>query len=150
MATPWTSAGKCPPSALPAARRWKGPFPKLGKPRQGRSLRRPLRVPFPRPIPHPPPSEENRASLPSVRTRKGMTPIHQIHAHSGAFMEPLTDVRQISRIAYGFMASQALFTALEFGLFTSLSGASKTLEALVGDTAIAGNISDAGIFTALA
>ncbi len=54
-------------------------------------------------------------------------------------MDPLTDVRQISRIAYGFMASQALFTALEFGLFTSLSGTSKTLEALAGDTAIAAN-----------
>ena len=49
-------------------------------------------------------------------------------------MEPLTDVRQISRIAYGYMASQALFTALEFGLFSKLSGTSKSLQTLAGDT----------------
>jgi hypothetical protein len=30
----------------------------------------------------------------------------------GASTEPLTDVRDISRIAYGFMASKALFAAL--------------------------------------
>ncbi|MEE8433495.1 MAG: methyltransferase [bacterium] len=54
-------------------------------------------------------------------------------------MEPLTDVRQISRIAYGYMASQALFTALEFGLFTSLSGKSNSLQGLAGDTGIAAN-----------
>lgn len=54
-------------------------------------------------------------------------------------MDPLTDVRQISRIAYGYMASQALFSALEFGLFTSLSGLSKSLETLAGDTGIAAN-----------
>ena len=49
-------------------------------------------------------------------------------------MEPLTDVRQISRIAYGYMAFQALFTALEFGLFSKLSGTSKSLQTLAGDT----------------
>ena len=54
-------------------------------------------------------------------------------------MDPLTDVRQISRIAYGFMASQALFTALEFGLFSNLSGASKSLQDLAGETGIAAN-----------
>jgi hypothetical protein len=31
-------------------------------------------------------------------------------------MVPLTDVRQISRIAYGFIASKALFAALNLDL----------------------------------
>ena len=35
-------------------------------------------------------------------------------------MEPLTDVRDISRIAYGFIASKALFAALELDLFSRL------------------------------
>jgi len=54
-------------------------------------------------------------------------------------MDPVTDVRQISLIAYGYMASQTLFTALEFGLFSKHSGTSKALEALAGDTGIAAN-----------
>ena len=54
-------------------------------------------------------------------------------------MDPVTDVRQISRIAYGFMASQALFSALELGVFTHLSKAEKTLEQLAGDTGVAAN-----------
>jgi hypothetical protein len=35
-------------------------------------------------------------------------------------VEPLTDVRDISRIAYGFIASKALFAALELDLFSRL------------------------------
>jgi ubiquinone/menaquinone biosynthesis C-methylase UbiE len=35
-------------------------------------------------------------------------------------MDPLTDVRDISRLAYGFMASKALFAALNLDLFTRL------------------------------
>ena len=35
--------------------------------------------------------------------------------------EGVTDVREISRIAYGFIASKALFTALDLGLFRCLS-----------------------------
>ncbi len=37
-------------------------------------------------------------------------------------MEPLTHVRDISRIAYGFMASKALFASLNLDLFSRLSG----------------------------
>jgi hypothetical protein len=37
----------------------------------------------------------------------------------GNCVEPLTDVRDISRIAYGFMASKALFAALNLDLFHS-------------------------------
>ena len=36
-------------------------------------------------------------------------------------MDPLTDVRDISRIAYGFMASKALFAALNLDLFSRLA-----------------------------
>jgi hypothetical protein len=39
-------------------------------------------------------------------------------------------IRSISAIAYGFMGSQALFAALELGLFTTLSDEPCTLEAL--------------------
>ncbi len=33
----------------------------------------------------------------------------------------VTDVRDISRLAYGFMASKALFVALDLDLFTQLA-----------------------------
>jgi len=41
---------------------------------------------------------------------------------------PLTDVRDISRIAYGFMGSKALFSALNIDLFGHLVGNGKTPE----------------------
>jgi 2-hydroxy-4-(methylsulfanyl)butanoate S-methyltransferase len=49
---------------------------------------------------------------------------------------PITDVRDISRIGYGFMASQALFVALELDIFGHLAGGPQDLEALVGATGI--------------
>ena len=51
--------------------------------------------------------------------------------------EPLTHVRQISHIAYGFMASQALFAALNIGLFGHISSGKQTLESLCALTGIA-------------
>ena len=51
-------------------------------------------------------------------------------------MEPLTDVRDISRIAYGFMASKVLFVALQFDLFSRLSSTKKRLEELAQETRI--------------
>jgi 2-hydroxy-4-(methylsulfanyl)butanoate S-methyltransferase len=54
-------------------------------------------------------------------------------------MDPLTDVRDISRIAYGFMASRALFAALEIDLFTLLSGHPRTVPILASQTGIAAN-----------
>jgi hypothetical protein len=45
-------------------------------------------------------------------------------------MEVLTDVRQISRIAYGFIASKTLFAALHLDLFGHLSPRGKTLAQL--------------------
>lgn len=54
-------------------------------------------------------------------------------------MEPLTHVRDISRIAYGFMASKALFAALNLDLFSRLSGQTKTLQALAEETAVTPN-----------
>jgi 2-hydroxy-4-(methylsulfanyl)butanoate S-methyltransferase len=52
---------------------------------------------------------------------------------------PLTDVRDISRIAYGFMGSKALFAALNIDLFSHLAGSGKTLETLVNETGVASN-----------
>jgi ubiquinone/menaquinone biosynthesis C-methylase UbiE len=52
---------------------------------------------------------------------------------------PITDVREISRIAYGFMGSKALFSALNLDLFSRLVGGKKTLETLVEDTGVAPN-----------
>lgn len=52
-------------------------------------------------------------------------------------MEPITDVRQISHIAYGFMASKALFSALDLDIFGHLADGPKSLDALSGDTGIA-------------
>jgi len=52
---------------------------------------------------------------------------------------PITDVREISRIAYGFMASKALFAALNLDLFGHLAGSKKTFEMLVDQTKVAPN-----------
>lgn len=54
-------------------------------------------------------------------------------------MEAITDVREISRIAYGFMASRALFAALEIDLFTLLSGHPKSAAVLAAQSGISEN-----------
>lgn len=51
-------------------------------------------------------------------------------------MEPLTDVRDISRIAYGFMASKALFAALNLDLFSRLVEP-RTLDELAQESGLA-------------
>ena len=53
--------------------------------------------------------------------------------------KPVEEVREISAITYGFMASKALFAAVEFDLFTSISGGVDLLPALVKATGIAEN-----------
>jgi SAM-dependent methyltransferase len=50
---------------------------------------------------------------------------------------PITDVRDISRIGYGFMASRALFAALDADLFGHLGAGPKSLETLAHDTGLA-------------
>ena len=50
-------------------------------------------------------------------------------------MEPLTDVRDISRIAYGFIGSKALFAALELDLFSRLLEP-KSIQALAQESGI--------------
>lgn len=52
---------------------------------------------------------------------------------------PLTDVRDISRIGYGFMASQALFAALELDVFGHLADGSRSLAVLARETGVAGH-----------
>jgi ubiquinone/menaquinone biosynthesis C-methylase UbiE len=54
-------------------------------------------------------------------------------------MQPINDVGDISRIAYGFMASKALFAALDINLFARLSGAEKSLDDLMNETGVAEN-----------
>src|SRR3982074_2339031 len=53
--------------------------------------------------------------------------------------EAMTDVRQISRIAYGFMASKALFSALDLGLFDLIAAEPTTLDQLSDKTGVARN-----------
>jgi SAM-dependent methyltransferase len=43
---------------------------------------------------------------------------------------PLTDVREISKLAYGFMASKALFSALNLELFGHISKGARSVETL--------------------
>jgi SAM-dependent methyltransferase len=50
---------------------------------------------------------------------------------------PVQDVREISRIAYGFMASKALFAALNLDLFGRLASGPRALDELARETAIA-------------
>jgi ubiquinone/menaquinone biosynthesis C-methylase UbiE len=49
---------------------------------------------------------------------------------------PIDDVREISRLAYGFMGSKALFAALELDLFTRLAAGAKTADDLADETGI--------------
>lgn len=52
---------------------------------------------------------------------------------------PITDVREISRIAYGFMGSKALFAALNLDIFGRLAEGHGSLEKLVDATGVAPN-----------
>ncbi len=54
-------------------------------------------------------------------------------------MDPITDVREISRIAYGFKASKALFVGIDLELFRRLSKCEKTLTSLAEETGVAEN-----------
>jgi ubiquinone/menaquinone biosynthesis C-methylase UbiE len=51
-------------------------------------------------------------------------------------MDPLRTVREISGLAYGFMASKVLFAALDLDLFTRLAGEPKRLDALAAETGL--------------
>ena len=50
-------------------------------------------------------------------------------------MKPIDDVRQISALTYGFIASKALFTALDLDLLTRIAGGATTLTALAPNQA---------------
>ena len=50
--------------------------------------------------------------------------------------EPLDNVRDISRIAYGFMASKVLFAALDLDLFGRLAAAPKRVDELAAATGL--------------
>src|SRR5271154_39609 len=52
---------------------------------------------------------------------------------------PIEDVSEISAITYGFMASKALFAALEFDLFTHIAGGATSNRELSQVTGIAEN-----------
>ena len=51
-------------------------------------------------------------------------------------VEPVGDRQELSRIAYGFMASKALFAALEIGLFTRLADGPRTVAELAARTGV--------------
>jgi len=51
-------------------------------------------------------------------------------------MEPLTDVRQVSNMAYGFIASKTLFAALNLDLFSRLSPNARALSELGAELGI--------------
>jgi 2-hydroxy-4-(methylsulfanyl)butanoate S-methyltransferase len=54
-------------------------------------------------------------------------------------VKPIEEVREISAITYGFMASKALFAALEFDLFTRIARGADSVDALAQKTGIANN-----------
>jgi hypothetical protein len=54
-------------------------------------------------------------------------------------IKPIEDVRDISAITYGFMASKALFAALDFDLFTHIARGIDTSAALAEATGIPEN-----------
>ena len=54
--------------------------------------------------------------------------------------KPIEDVRDISAITYGFMASKALFAALDFDLFTHIDRGAYTLVGLAKATGVSENL----------
>jgi len=54
-------------------------------------------------------------------------------------MPPITDVREISSIAYGFIGSKVLFSALNARLFELLAAGPRALPDLAAETGVAGN-----------
>jgi len=54
-------------------------------------------------------------------------------------IKPIEDVRDISAITYGFMASKALFAALDFDLFTRIERGIEQVPALARATGISEN-----------
>jgi 2-hydroxy-4-(methylsulfanyl)butanoate S-methyltransferase len=54
-------------------------------------------------------------------------------------VEPITEAEQISNIAFGFMASKALFVALHMNVFTNLSGSSKSANTLAKEAGVTEN-----------
>lgn len=54
-------------------------------------------------------------------------------------MKPIEDVREISAVSYGFIASKALFAALEVDLFTRIARGADTLDAIAKSVGIAPN-----------
>ena len=54
-------------------------------------------------------------------------------------IKQIEDVRDISAITYGFMASKALFAALDFDLFTRIERGCASSAALAAETGIAEN-----------
>ena len=52
-------------------------------------------------------------------------------------VKPLEDVRELSRLAYGFMASKALFSALQLDVFSRLEERSQTGRELAAETGVA-------------
>jgi len=49
-------------------------------------------------------------------------------------MKPLENVEQVFQVAFGYMASKALFSGLQLGLFAALAEGPKGIEALVAET----------------
>ena len=60
-------------------------------------------------------------------------PVNAMHA------KPVEEVSEISAITYGFMASKALFAAVEFDLFTHIARGADGMSALEQATGIAEN-----------
>jgi 2-hydroxy-4-(methylsulfanyl)butanoate S-methyltransferase len=54
-------------------------------------------------------------------------------------IKQIEDVRDISAITYGFMASKALFAALDFDLFTRIEAGTDSVAALARATEISEN-----------
>lgn len=54
--------------------------------------------------------------------------------------KPIEDVRDISAITYGFMASKALFAALDFDLFTHIERGTNSLVALAKAIGVSENL----------
>ena len=54
-------------------------------------------------------------------------------------MKPIEDVRDISALTYGFIASKALFAAVELDLFTKIARGADTLSKIAAATGVAAN-----------
>ena len=82
---------------------------------------------------------EAMAAISVCRSRVNEGKVCSLARTRGCTVKPIEDVREISALTYGFIASKALFAAVELDLFTKIAGGADTLSTIAEATGVAAN-----------